>query len=294
MNYYYRGASPGSESENQAMTNLVGQIMPVISVTYHSWGEVVYYPWSWSDGSHTPDHNLLFNIATGLANNIIRENNEEFYSITQSEGRGGLALNWQYGRYGVVSFLPETVAGFDFIPETLARKNAVIAANLRGVFYLFDRAGGSQITGTVKDIRTRTPVSAEIRVLQCYSTLVDPRMSDGQYGRYRRLLLPGSYTIEVHHPNYPTKTYNNVIVLEGVPTVLNIRLGTIIPGDANDNGVLNGLDVIYLVNFLKGIGPAPIPIDLGDVNGDCQTNGLDVIYLVNYFKGGELPQTCSN
>ncbi len=61
------------------------------------------------------------------------------------------------------------------------------------------------------------------------------------------------------------------------------------PGDANGSGDVNGLDVVYLVNYLKGGGPAPDPLLRGDANGDCVTNGLDVVYLVNYFKGGPAP-----
>jgi hypothetical protein len=61
-------------------------------------------------------------------------------------------------------------------------------------------------------------------------------------------------------------------------------------GDANGNGELNGIDVVYLVSYLKG-GPAiPGPQERGDANGDCEVNGMDVLYLVNYFKGlGEEP-----
>jgi hypothetical protein len=62
-----------------------------------------------------------------------------------------------------------------------------------------------------------------------------------------------------------------------------------IPGDANNSGEVNGLDVIFLVSFLKGIGPAPDPYLGGDANGSCTVNGLDVTYLVSYFKGGDPP-----
>jgi hypothetical protein len=60
-------------------------------------------------------------------------------------------------------------------------------------------------------------------------------------------------------------------------------------GDANGSGDVTGLDVVYMVNYLKGYGPAPRPLLSGDANGDCQANGIDVVYLVNYFKGGPLP-----
>jgi hypothetical protein len=58
-----------------------------------------------------------------------------------------------------------------------------------------------------------------------------------------------------------------------------------LPGDANGNGHLSGIDVVFLVAYLKGIGTPPLPYLTGDSNGDCAVNGLDVVYLVNYFKG---------
>jgi hypothetical protein len=61
-----------------------------------------------------------------------------------------------------------------------------------------------------------------------------------------------------------------------------------LPGDANGSGAVNGIDVVYMVNFLKG-GPPPDPLLSGDSNGDCNTNGLDVVYLVNFLKGGSPP-----
>lgn len=57
------------------------------------------------------------------------------------------------------------------------------------------------------------------------------------------------------------------------------------PGDVNSNSIVNGLDVVFLVNYLKGIGRPPDPLLAGDANGNCHTDGLDVIYLTNYFKG---------
>jgi hypothetical protein len=62
-----------------------------------------------------------------------------------------------------------------------------------------------------------------------------------------------------------------------------------IPGDANNSGAVNGLDVIFLVNYLKGNGDPPDPYLGGDANGSCTVNGLDVTYLVSFLKGGDPP-----
>jgi hypothetical protein len=55
------------------------------------------------------------------------------------------------------------------------------------------------------------------------------------------------------------------------------------PGDANEDGVINAADVVYLINYLFIHGPAPVPLQAGDVNCDGTTNAADVVYLINYL-----------
>jgi hypothetical protein len=64
-----------------------------------------------------------------------------------------------------------------------------------------------------------------------------------------------------------------------------LRFVSYFPGDANNNGEVNGVDITFLVNYLKGYGPEPDPLLAADANGNCQVNGVDVNYLVNYLKG---------
>jgi hypothetical protein len=69
---------------------------------------------------------------------------------------------------------------------------------------------------------------------------------------------------------------------------------TYLPGDANGNGATNGIDVVYMVNFLKGMGPVPPDscdcppngrvYTAADANGNCVFNGIDVTYMVRYLK----------
>lgn len=76
-----------------------------------------------------------------------------------------------------------------------------------------------------------------------------------------------------------------------------------IPGDANATDNFNGLDIVFCVNYFKGLGPAPsylldcpphYPIyAAADINGNCRFDGLDVTYGVNYLKGiGPAPAYC--
>jgi hypothetical protein len=78
-----------------------------------------------------------------------------------------------------------------------------------------------------------------------------------------------------------------------------------VAGDINNDSLFNGLDVIYALNYLKGIGPGPMCIQdcrnigsvpsTADANGDCHFNGVDIVYSVNYFKRtGPNPRFCTD
>jgi len=66
-------------------------------------------------------------------------------------------------------------------------------------------------------------------------------------------------------------------------------------GDINNNGIANGIDVVYGVIYFKGGTPPPVRCDMcpepapfyaaGDVNGSCTFNGIDIGYFVNFLKG---------
>lgn len=56
-------------------------------------------------------------------------------------------------------------------------------------------------------------------------------------------------------------------------------------GDANCSGILNGIDVVFLVAYFKGLGDSYCCLCTGDANDNGSVNGIDITYLVSYFKG---------
>ncbi len=61
-------------------------------------------------------------------------------------------------------------------------------------------------------------------------------------------------------------------------------------GDASGNGMVNALDVTFLINYLYKHGPAPNPWQAGDANGNGLVNALDITYLINFlYKHGPSP-----
>ena len=63
------------------------------------------------------------------------------------------------------------------------------------------------------------------------------------------------------------------------PTAAALRTNRI-PGDANDDGAVNPVDVVFMVNRVY-LGNNMLPrSNAGDVNHDCAINPVDVVLLV--------------
>jgi hypothetical protein len=61
-------------------------------------------------------------------------------------------------------------------------------------------------------------------------------------------------------------------------------------GDANNDGLADVGDAVYLISYIFAGGPPPDPVCLGDANGDSYTNVGDAVYLIAFvFSGGPPP-----
>jgi N-acetylmuramoyl-L-alanine amidase len=65
-------------------------------------------------------------------------------------------------------------------------------------------------------------------------------------------------------------------------------------GDLYDDSLIDGSDLVFLLNYLfVGGSPPPDPLDTGDMNNDCVVDGSDLVYLMNYlFVDGSPPPKC--
>jgi len=71
---------------------------------------------------------------------------------------------------------------------------------------------------------------------------------------------------------------------------IHITTCCVVPGDVTHNGIVNILDITYLIAYLYKGGPAPPCLTEADATGNCIVNILDITYLIAYlYKGGPAP-----
>jgi hypothetical protein len=167
-------------------------------------------------------------------------------------------------------------------------------------FYAVDELG--YLAGTVSDLYGNPLNSISVSIIDSFRE--DSSDSEGDY--YLGWITPGEYDVAFSHPNISDTTIEGISITAGDTTILDLELEFIcgyLPGDVNGNSSVDGIDVVYLVSYLKG-GASP-PVDCfcpghgilfvaADANGTCAVNGLDVTYMVSYFKGGPPIMYCAD
>ena len=103
----YRGEYPFSENETTAVKNFVESEDINISLSYHSYGEFIIYPWMHTS-QYTPDENLFISIGEGMASISKYDFNKgKGTLIPWPGGTIGTSENWLYGERNILSFTIE-------------------------------------------------------------------------------------------------------------------------------------------------------------------------------------------
>jgi hypothetical protein len=216
----YRGEYPFSEAENRAMRHLLELKPFVLSISYHSQGEVIYYPWSWN-GLGAPDDQLIREIAGEIAGRIATMDGRGTYAISPG-GASSQSYAWLYGRKGTFDFLIETGKGTHLFPAEDVP--GIIAANLEGVKALMARTRGPGLAVQVTDAVTGRPLAAEVWLPRIENNMVDRRKTEGTFGHYWRLLSPGKYELIISCAGYQTAVFHDATVAAGDWTPLAVKL----------------------------------------------------------------------
>lgn len=207
MSGRYRGPFPFSESEPRALADLARQEHFVLSITYHSQGEVIYYPWSWG-GRPAPDDALILPMARALAGSITRMSGDSTYRAEPGAGLVGQSYPWLYGTLGTFDFIVETGYGAAIFPPYEVQ--GIIDANLQGVRTMLRRAEGPGICFHVTDAGTGKPLEATVWVPKIETEDVHRRTTDPVTGMKYRFLPTAAQQVMVMRTGYTTAVLDSI------------------------------------------------------------------------------------
>jgi len=107
----YRGPNPMSEAENQVIHNLQTQYGFTASISFHSFGEFVLWPWSYTDDMQSKDNEVFAFHGTKMAQIL------DYEPIQSADlyPSAGDSDDYLYAKHGVLSYTIEL--GTRFVPK---------------------------------------------------------------------------------------------------------------------------------------------------------------------------------
>lgn len=199
----YRGPSAGSEPETQAMMGLVARIKPVLSISYHSYSELVIYPYG-CDGEHTPDRDTIEGVGRQLAGRLPKDGSSGTYDPGTSwellYAVDGGDIDWYYNEHQVLPYVIEVNSTAQGFQPPFSWRQKTVEKNRAGWGFMIDRLAQSGIRAQVSvegksaDAGTVTLTSLS---QSAHSTEAGRVYSVKADGTFHIVVEPGMYKLTV-------------------------------------------------------------------------------------------------
>ena len=252
----YHGPSAFSEPEIAAMRDLMAAHHFTSGITFHSYSELVLYPYGYSANCQAPDHQALEELAVNMANSIPKITGSGHYTPEQSNDlypASGVTDDWAYGNHGIFCFTVELAQ--EFIPPA-SQVPTIISDNIESAMMILNRPHHKTLRGHVYDAETLEPVTANVFVNGIDdngSSYREPYKSDQAYGAYYRLLTVGNYDVTYSAYGYISQSFEALAIVDDEATIQDVYLqraasgpvmGSVLDGETGAN--IEGAEIIFL------------------------------------------------
>jgi carboxypeptidase T len=197
----YRGPSAGSEPETQAVMELVSRINPVISVSYHSYSEIVIYPYG-CDGERADEREVVEGLGQQLAKTLVKDSGKGTYGAGTAwellYAVDGGDIDWYHHAHKVLPYVIEVNSSSQGFQPPYSWRQSTVERMRPGWALMLNRLGQSGVRGvvTLNGERARTgsvtvaPLAIEKQMKN--ESLTYPLKADGSY---HIILKPGMYRV---------------------------------------------------------------------------------------------------
>ncbi|MBI2520695.1 MAG: zinc carboxypeptidase [Bdellovibrio sp.] len=212
----YRGPAAGSELETKAVMELVSRTRPVFSISYHSYSELVIYPYG-CDGVRTETRAVVEPIGTEIGR-LLGYSPGTAWELLYSVDGGD--IDWLYGQYQVLPYVIEVNASSEgFQPNYAKWRDKTVAKNRAGWRYLLERLSGSGLKGQVRGASEQELAQGEV-TLKVFIVQEGKRTLFQNYrvnpdGSFHIILNPGTIDVEVMRAGRSGPTHAGLVIGNG-------------------------------------------------------------------------------
>jgi hypothetical protein len=186
----YRGKSPGSEEETQALMGLVKRIRPVFDISYHSYSELVIYP-KGCRGEYATNREIVEGIGHELGKLLDYAPGTGWELLYPVDGSD---IDWMSEEYQVIPYVLEVNSRKEgFQPNYSKWRDKTVKRNRPAWQHLLNRLDQSSIRGKISGQGLKTITIAKVSGLQVNKLQV---YKANEEGRFHFVLKPGQYQIQ--------------------------------------------------------------------------------------------------
>ena len=187
----YRGSSAGSEPETQALMNFVTEHRPVFNISFHSYSEMVLYPFG-CNGSKTNMHDLVSSIGKKMAADVGYIHGTPWEILYSVDGGD---IDWMYEHVGTIPYVIEVSSRREGFQPSYAQWRDKTVERVRPSWQLLlDRVSQAGVKGSVVD-QLGNQLEFVLKVFKEGSTT--PYHTFNRVGYFHLALLPGNYKLEL-------------------------------------------------------------------------------------------------
>lgn len=207
----YHGASPFSEPESAAIRDLVMAKHFLASISYHTYGRYVLYPFGFAHDVSGPDvvEQRLLAQEMALLTGYTAMPSHDLYPVS------GSCEDWLLGVRGMFSYTIEMAN--QFIPQG-AQVQQLVQEQIPAALALLERKDYKSLKGNVTDASTGNPMVAQIYIPELDNHVPQraAEYSRPDFGSYHRFLPEGNHEVIVHAPGYIPQAVDVTISVDGV------------------------------------------------------------------------------
>lgn len=196
----YRGPAEGSEPETKALMNLVSSVQPVFNISYHSYSEMVLFPYG-CEGARSETKEIVEPLGRAIAASLPRETGSGTYVAGTSweilYSVDGSDMDWMYHEHHVIPYVIELNSDDQgFQPPYQWRQPTV--EKLRAAWQLlFERLDQTGIHGVIEmpdgSRQANVPIKIEQETSQGLRLVLQTQSKKN--GSFHLILNPGTYKV---------------------------------------------------------------------------------------------------
>ncbi len=192
----YRGPSPASEPETQAMMKFIAEKRPVFDISYHAYSELVIYPYGCGK-RRTQTKEVVEKIGDHIAWLLDYKPGTAWELLYNADGGD---IDWMYEAYQVIPYVIELNSRRQgFHPKYSKWRDKTVERNRDGWQYLLDRVQKSGIRGQVLGIDKKPLSDFKVKVFK-KTTKGEVEFQDyvgHETGMFHIVVNPGSYRVQI-------------------------------------------------------------------------------------------------